>query len=472
MKVLRAILIVIAATLLIICLMNMAEAQTFHSGGVAYCEGCHTMHNSLGGNPVAVRTVTTSGTTSQIASGKPGNSVAFQGENYLLQGSDQSSTCLNCHAGATLSSYHVMTFPEPSTGGTAPVNRNPGGDFGWLYRNYPVAGYAPASPGTAHGHNINAFDYNLPSGAVPTTAAPGGTYSSSNLYCTSCHDPHSNARMTDANGTIAYNTLGSPTLPITGSGSYGVTSSGTPPAVTTTFAIGVYRLLGGVGYVPMSYSGGPSFKNPPPVAVAPSKYNQTEATHEVRVAYGYGMSEWCANCHTQIHNNNTGSSNTALIHPAGNGAALSAKANISGQNTTIVAIYNAYKMSGDLSGNQGTSYTSMVPYEEGIGTTLTTLTSHASNTGAYTVGPSGSENVMCLSCHRAHASGFNQGTRWNNNAEFLTVAGVWPDASTSASQNYSNGMPQADYQAAMYDRLASNYATYQRSLCNKCHGKD
>jgi hypothetical protein len=56
--------------------------ESFHSGSAAYCEGCQTMHNSSGGKAMA----------------KKGNSTQFQSQPYLLQGSDQSSTCLNCHA--------------------------------------------------------------------------------------------------------------------------------------------------------------------------------------------------------------------------------------------------------------------------------------------------------------------------------------------------------------------------------------
>ena len=32
------------------------------------------------------------------------------------------------------------------------------------------------------------------------------------------------------------------------------------------------------------------------------------------------------------------------------------------------------------------------------------------------VGPDGDENVMCLSCHRAHASGWDDALRWNDSA--------------------------------------------------------
>ena len=46
-----------------------------------------------------------------------------------------------------------------------------------------------------------------------------------------------------------------------------------------------------------------------------------------------------------------------------------------------------------------------------------TLASHAKNDNSYLNGPSaggaGGENVMCLSCHRAHASGWQYDLRWN-----------------------------------------------------------
>jgi len=186
------------------------------------------------------------------------------------------------------------------------------------------------------------------------------------------------------------------------------------------------------------------------------------------------MSEWCANCHGLLHDPNTGTANTQFIHPAGTTAYLSASANISGTSTTIANIYNAYRWSGNLTGVQGTSYTSLVPYEQGgsIGKDLTAagIGGIATNTAAMysTPGPAtGNENVMCLSCHRAHASGFPQSTRWNNENEMITQSGAY-----GVSNALSGGMPQNDYQAAMYDRPASDFATFQRSLCNKCHGKD
>jgi hypothetical protein len=228
----------------------------------------------------------------------------------------------------------------------------------------------------------------------------------------------------------------------------------------------------------MSVPGVTAFNANPPVAVAPKTYNRTEGTTETRVAYGQGMSEWCANCHRSIHNDTTNAANTALIHPAGNGALLNAAANDlqGGTTATIAGIYNAYKKSGDLTGTSTDSYTSLVPYEEGTGV-IATLAAHAVNDGSVKTGPTaGTENVMCLSCHRAHASGFDSISRWTNKTEFLTIGGMYPgvDATNpeAAGGQYNFGMTQAQYQAAMYDRPATQFAYAQRSLCNKCHAKD
>jgi len=431
MKAVKLSLVIMAAALLTIGLGGMAYA--FHDGGVASCEGCHTMHNSIG-NATVVK-----------------NGTQFQGVAYLLKGTDQSSTCINCHSGATLSSYHVFT--TGSIAGIGPANYTPGGDFAWLTKSYAANSglHLSALPGERLGHNVIAADFSLVADAT-LTHAPGGTYANTNLTCISCHDPHPSARIIDSNGTIATRTMGSAIPPIYTYGSYG-------DAPTASEAVGVYRLLGAIGYVPKSYNGGPTFAANPPVAVAPTGsgtagYNRKETSTDTRVAYGKGMSEWCANCHATIHNDSISS---AFIHPASNNALLGA---------TITANYNAYKKSGDLTGAQATSYTSLIPFEEGT-TNIATLKSHAGGGTGSTAGPTtGTENVMCLTCHRAHASGFRYMARWDNDTEFITEAGAYL-ATTAAGTRTG-----VEYQAAMYDRAPGAFATYQRSLCNKCHVKD
>jgi hypothetical protein len=418
MKGLKLGLVIMAAALLTIGLGGMAYA--FHDGGVANCESCHTMHNSIGDQTVLIK-----------------GGTQFQGVAYLLKGSDQSSTCINCHSGTSLSSKNVFTSNAPSSiTGAGPVNYTPGGDFAWLTKSF-----SSSIPGDRLGHNVVAKDFSLQADGT-LKKAPGGSYLASNLTCISCHDPHPKARI-DNTYKIVYPKITTSVPPIYKSGSYG-------DLPTANEAVGVYRLLGGNGYVPKSYDGGPIFSNDPPVAVAPSSYNRMETSTDTRVAYGKGMSEWCANCHGSIHADNVSKN---FIHPASNAAVLT---------SAVVANYNAYKKSGDLTNVVATSYTSLVPFEEGLGLSAANITTLKTHAAGSTAGPSGTENVMCLTCHRAHATGFKNITRWNN-SEFITSAGAYALTGT---------MTATEYKAAMYDRDPGVFATYQRSLCNKCHVKD
>ncbi len=424
------------------------SALAYHSGGVAECEGCHTMHNSkdnaemnLSPDPAVVQ---------------------FNGVRYLLQGFDQSSTCLNCHGSATdmaPSSYHIMDT-RTMAAGTAPMELTPGGDFGYLKKDYTwtVRSTTNTSPGHSHGHNIVAADYGLT--ADPNlTAAPGGTFPASELKCTSCHDPHGKYRLVDAAGTVA--TSGKP---IKGSGSYN--NSGDP---TATEAVGVYRLLGGVGYAPKSYPSAP-FVNGSPIAVAPSTYNRAETTTDTHVAYGQGMSEWCANCHTNIHKDSSATV-SPFRHPAGNNADLGA---------AIAANYTGYVSSGVWDPAQVNPYSSLIPFEEG-NADRGALKPLAVNNLATSVGANATNNVMCLTCHRAHASAFESMTRWENDQTFTTVvdstsAVIYPGSDMGATTTYTYmgaGKTAAEYQKALYDRpAATRIGAWQRVMCNKCHVQD
>ncbi len=415
-------LVILAAAVLTLALGGLAYA--FHSGGVAECGGCHSMHEAKAGG------------------------------SFLLIGSDQSSTCLTCHqhTGDTgPSSYHISTAEADMPAGTAPLQRTPGGDFGWLKKTYTftVRGTATTEDGASHGHNIIATDFGYT--VDPTNAqAPGGTFSSSQLGCQTCHDPHGQTRRLADGSLVNGGTLGVKTGPIIGSGSYN--NSATPVGDQ---AIGVYRLLRGGG----DNSQGVTFSSSV-IAVAPSTYNQTEATNQVRVAYGSNGTDtwgnWCATCHANMHSSTGGT----LVHPVDQSLG-----------SGIANIYNAYKMSGDLTGVATTSYLSLVPFAENSND-LATLRSHASNANGYLNGPGTSDKVMCLSCHRAHASGFPEMLRWQMEGEFITYNGSWPGTDNGAPTQFSRGRTAAENQAAYYDRPSTTFASYQRVLCNKCHAKD
>jgi len=415
MKAVRLSLVIMATALLTIGLGGMAYA--FHSGGVAECEGCHSMH--------APKT----------------------GGSNLLVGTDASSTCLTCHehAGDTApSSYHVSTAQADLGAGKAPIQRSPGGDFGWLRKDYPVG--TETELGETHGHNVVAIDAGYAADST-NTVAPGGTFLSSQLGCASCHDPHGQGRrLSDG----SYATTGAP---IIGSGSYD--NSPTPGAGE---AVGIYRLLGTPAYKAMA-----NVFTTYPIAIAPSTYNRTEATTQTRVAYGAtGINtwgNWCASCHPGMHSSGN------YVHPVDESLG-----------SDIADNYGKYVKSGDLTGSPSTAFLSLVSFAENTGD-FSVLKTHAKIDDSVLNGPSSSDKVMCLSCHRAHASGFVNMLRFDNGYEFTTKGGQYvgsdnPLVTGSRAPQQHRGRTNAEWQAAYYDRPASKFATYQRVLCNKCHAKD
>ena len=198
-------------------------------------------------------------------------------------------------------------------------------------------------------------------------------------------------------------------------------------------------------------------------AVAPDTYNRSETTTTpTRVAYGFGISEWCATCHPDMH--------TASEHEDD-------APGEPGPERGRGAAYNSYLGSGLKTGvTAANSYDSIVPFQTDNLRSITALKNLANSDGSNRSGPAGTtDRVMCLSCHRAHASGWAHMTRWNNDAEFIAVDGVWPGTdspSTIANQaKYAMGRTVAETTAA-YNGKSMTYASYQRSLCNKCHAKD
>ncbi len=423
-------------TTLFLCFSVTGHA--FHDGGVAACEGCHTMHNSLNG--AAMTTA-----FSQYQTGP-----------YLLKGTDQSSTCLNCHehAGDTgPSSFHISTSDNDMTTNFPPLQLSPGGDFGWLKKTYNWNGESgpETSRGERHGHNVIASDYGYVADSTIMTA-PGGEafqYPSDRLSCISCHDPHGRYRRTSA-GTIVRPANGTAVQPIKDSGSYE-----TSPDPDATTSVGVYRLLGGVGYQPKSLNGSYAFPYRSFFAVAPETYNRAEDTSDVRVAYGSNVSLWCANCHTLMH-----TTFGATIHPADQALG-----------PTIIPIYDAYVKTGDLTGSHGTAYLSLVPFQMDNTTNMATLKGAVSSTA----GPVSGDRVMCLSCHRAHASGWDSIMRFPLGSTFMTVDDgsgnpVYPNPATNPVE--AMGRATMEYQKALYDRAPTKFAPFQRVLCNKCHAWD
>ena len=331
-----------------------------------------------------------------------------------LRGSDSSSTCLQCHA----SSGAVQSVLSNNGSGFTP-----GGDFYWLHKTFTwtEGGLSYESEADSHGHNVVALDYGLHEDRRQSSA-PGGGYLASSLTCTSCHNPHAT---TMANGETGSIVLGLTT--------YGGTTSGN------------YRLLGGVGYQGSGQGSGVTFSHDPPIAVADSSsWIETDSRHPV---YGSGMSEWCANCHSVFLNSST--TTVGGKHPAGKGAKL---------NGDIARNYNSYVKTGDLSGSQANAYLALVPFEVGISDVVFLDPSSSSGPGL------GTANVMCLTCHRAHASAFENIGRW----DFWTA--LIAESHPRFGDSGANGN---DVVNSYYGRdMSAEFGENQRQLCNKCHLKD
>jgi len=341
----KAIRILLMAGVAGLAVIGLSPVYAFHSGGVAECGGCHSMHDAA--------------------------------SNPLLQKGDPSSTCLNCHehAGDTgPSSYHISSAVVDMPDGVPPKQRGPAGDFGWLKKNYTytLRGTPTTDFGYTHGHNIVATDFGYVADPVNTTA-PGGTMPSNQLSCVSCHDPHDRTRRLNDGTLVSPNrNQGQTYAPIMGSGSYGLV----PPA---GLAAGVYRILGDVNYVAFDNTTFPGV----PSAVTPSTYNRTELATQTRTAYGHATTggyaswgQWCATCHPNMHSNNN-----ALAHPVDQALG-----------TTISNNYNAYLKTGDLTGTPTTSFNSLVPFTEST-SDVATLAAHAKTDDSYLNGPASSDGV-------------------------------------------------------------------------------
>jgi hypothetical protein len=133
----------------------------------------------------------------------------------------------------------------------------------------------------------------------------------------------------------------------------------------------------------------------------------------------------------------------------------------------IVANYNAYVKTGDLSGGVASAWNSLVPFEEGTSDYAVLKGRSADLSGP----ESGTENVMCLSCHRVHASAFDSMLRWSMAYEFMTAGGGAGNPSYTGMAAVEQGRTQQETVAA-YNRPAGAFAPFQRVLCNKCHVKD
>lgn len=252
--------------------LSSGAALAFHSGGVGSCEGCHSMHAADAGAPAG----------------------------FLLKAASPTDVCLRCHQTENGNTWgNDPRDPGPQYGGGAFVllrasnlNDGPGGSD-------PLA----TIPGYRAGHSVISFSNGTMADPEHSTA-PGGTYPSYNLHCTSCHDPH-------------------------GKG-------------------GTFRLLYGTENPDARVNGQVyRFGNPAPQAegIPLDGPGESPSSH---TAYRSGMTEWCANCHGYYHENGL----SPFEHPVRDE-----------MDYDLVTTYNAYLGSGNATGTGLEAYIPQTPVE-------------------------------------------------------------------------------------------------------------
>ncbi len=338
--------------LAIMCLASLplgaGLSHAFHDGGVASCNGCHTMHNSQNGEPI--------------------NPDSPYGSPMLLLHDSSTDVCLSCHASAlgTVLGQDPLN-PPPELGA---------GNFTFLYEdniNDAPDGDINMIPGHHAGHNVPTESWGLV--ADPEyTVAPGGTFPSDQLTCTSCHDPHGNES---------------------------------------------FRMLRGVGPVGDT---GYLFAYPAPQAEGIDVTTGSGESRTNHTAYQGGWTRWCANCHGFFHATHI----SGFEHPQDH--------ELEGEQAQS---YNAYDgPDSPYGGDYATAYIPELPIEDPAITRTSTF------------GATRSSVVMCMTCHRAHATSAPNAMRWD-----LTVLLLSSDGSVSGSFAIPDPYDHPD----------------QRALCVKCH---
>ena len=187
-----------------------------------------------------------------------------------------------------------------------------------------------------------------------------------------------------------------------------------------------FRLLHGAGEV---QGGLAFFSYPAPDAEGIALDGAAEANGN-HTAYRGGVSDWCGNCHGRYHDD----TQTPVVPGGGDPLEHPSDETLDG---VIRDQYNAYNGDADaLGGTPATAYLAAVPFEDPASATTSTL------------GPGGGSRVMCLTCHRAHATSSPAALRWDFRVAQLNQDGV-------VSGSYPIPSPYPD--------------PAQGTLCTKCH---
>jgi predicted CXXCH cytochrome family protein len=315
-------------------LSGSMSSHAFHSNGVGSCGGCHGTHNG-------------------------------RIEPLLLK-QTATDVCLSCHAVRT----PIVLSVDP----LLPSTELGAGDFVFIGEdniNDAADGALNPIPGHRAGHNVVTLSYGIT--ADPTfETAPGGTFPSRDLGCTSCHDPHGSEK---------------------------------------------FRMLWGAGDTDSS---GFRFVYSAPGGLELGVWGDAESP-ERHSSYQSGWSAWCGNCHGRYHKE-TGRFGHPIERNLGGNARRSYN-EYNGETDPYGGLpETAYVPEVPFEDPNGSSTSAAGPSERGEVTCLSCHRAHATsalaamrwdttivhleddgvNSGSYALPnpyPGASQRALCIKCH-------------------------------------------------------------------------
>ena len=353
-----AVLLTAAALIVVFC--GPAAAKV-----TGVCSGCHTMHNSQGGDPMAT-----------------GGPLAT-----LL-----TNDCVGCHSSSVSSTTYALgtsTVPVVNFTGGAPLTYLAGGNFWWVAQG--------GKTNDPKGHNVFGIadqDENI----TVDEGAPGGF-----ITCgpTGCH------------ATLALKTsLGEP------GGCQGchvrpahhADDSATVIGAESSSTDGYYRFLSGAHNPDYGVCG--IEDSDWQASSGDNDHNEYlgNATGLNNRAIGFltlgnTMTAFCCGCHGDFHQQNTAADGSGgwIRHPS----------------DAVIPNTGEYAEAFGATGGLGGIYDPNVPVARDIGHGVWT-----SGTPSHTVDPAnGYDMVMCLSCHRPHGSPHDGLLRWDYDNDMIAGGG-------------------------------------------------
>jgi hypothetical protein len=391
----------------------------YHSYDGLICTDCHTLHNSEDGATVHMP-------------GYANYGVAYR---ELLYRGDWSDMCLSCHmqgqnTASTAALPSVSHGVDPVTGidygdWTAPIVMTldgsvpagvamPGGDF--YYSNLdPKKGHNPSYTKGSMDTPTSLFIAHDP---VLGTTPPGGTITDGEWSCHSCHGMHSRF-----SGSYApYRQLKRKVNNINQSGCDQTRANG---ADSTFQDCGVAVTAAGYEAIKSnsrgSYDATLNYVNTRadgnPLEAADLYASESDTNKNV---YRGGFSSFCSTCHGDFHggdgesrladNGVTRLNNAWIKHPT-NVTMDQSTGSKYGINTYQVAILNTQ---GNNPNPIGYDWKYPLVQPDSNFDVKASVAGGALHTD---------DRIMCLTCHRAHASKYENMTRWDSNGHAFIAAG-------------------------------------------------